>query len=106
MAANAVVAGPNVIPISTVPTLRIVTATFQPSTSYTTGGEVVTAAQFGLSSIAFGFANISTATAAIATGASVVGGASPTIKLYLAGAEATNATDYSAIRVQVVLFGV
>jgi hypothetical protein len=105
MTASGITAGPVALPISTVPTLRVTFTTFQPSTSYPALGEPITAAQLGLSTVGYAICNVSTATAAIVVGASY-DAVNAKVRLWLAGAEATTSTDYSAIRVQIMAFGV
>lgn len=74
------------------------------SSSYPTGGEALTAAQFGLQNVYFAIATVKTAGTGSVT-AAYYDIANAKLKAFVAAAEVTNATNISAVTVQVVAFG-
>jgi hypothetical protein len=72
--------------------------------SYPTGGESVTAADLGLTSVTFAITSIKTAGTGSVTEAFYVT-STGLLKAYTAAAEVANATDLSAVTAQIVAFG-
>lgn len=74
------------------------------SASYATGGEALTASQFGLQNVYFAIATVKVAGAGAVT-AAYYDIANAKLKAFIATAEVTAATNLSAVVVQVVAFG-
>lgn len=72
--------------------------------SYPTGGEALTAADLGLTTVNFAITSIKTAGAGSVTEAFYVT-STGLLKAYAAAAEIANTTDLSAVVVQIVAFG-
>ena len=72
--------------------------------SYPTGGEPLTAADLGLTSVSFAISSVKTAGTGSVTDV-FYDIANAKLKAYAAAAEIANATDISAVAAQVVAFG-
>lgn len=99
--------GPNLVPINTVPTVRMTQTTVLCDASYPTGGYAVTAAQLGLGTVA----------GAVATTGGVQAGASTAVQWYYntatnklqaftATGEVANAVVLTNQTVNILAFGV
>lgn len=87
---------------------RFVQVKITPSTSYPTGGEVITAAQVGLNSIESAIANSTTgALSKLVAVLPQAGNASVKFQLFVAatGAEVANAVDVSSFTFDATIYG-
>jgi hypothetical protein len=110
--AIAVASGPNLVPLNTVPTVRLTVTTITGDTSYPTGGTALSAGTLGLSSVAQAVCTVSgsgannTAIAAsynLSTGKLQMWASTGTSPVGLA--EAANTTNLSGLTVTVMAIG-